>query len=289
MEYTGYYINLDRNVDRKQELERQLAAYQLLPRYQRHPASLGNELNLKAPAVKPGAIGCFTSHYRLFQSLKNTTAHVHVVEDDVIFSPATGMVIDSLARNGELDKWDMVYTDVWVPLEVEYIRELSALYRDCTTLSADGALKTVERFTVLNLRKRVFASTVSYIVNKRSLNKIADLLAEAARGELRLPIDLYYREQIYKGRISAACIFPFITSVNIRENLLSNITDTADGKLQRSILSTTMLRNLFFVQCDPKSLLRLGEEYLQTHRGDHRDQVIADILRFGVSRNYQVF
>lgn len=289
MEYTGYYINLDRNVDRRQELERQLAAYHLLPVYQRQPASLGNALNLKAPTLKPGAVGCFTSHYLLFQALKNASTHVHVAEDDAIFSPATGTVIDSLAHNGELDKWDMLYTDVWVPLDVEYIRELSALYRECTTSNPDGTLKTVERFTVLNLRRRVFASTVSYVVNKNSIKKIAAILAEAARGELKLPINLFYRQQIHQGRISAACIFPFVTSVNCRANLLSNITSAADGKMQRSILATTMLRNLFFLQCDPKALLGLSREYLQVKRVDDRDQVIEDILRFGVSREFQVF
>jgi GR25 family glycosyltransferase involved in LPS biosynthesis len=289
MHYTGYYINLDGNRGRKQELERQLAACNLQPIYKRHPASLGNALNLKAPGLKPGAVGCFTSHYLLLQSLKNAATHVHVAEDDIVFGPTTGLVIDSMARNGDLDKWDMIYTDVWVPPDLQYIRELSALYRQCATLNPDGTLKKVERFTLLNLSRRVFASTVSYVVNKNSLNKIAAILAEAVQGELSMPIDLYYRHQIHQGRISAACIFPFVTSVNIRENLISNITDTADGKLQRSILSTTMLRNLFFLHCDPKSLLKLGAEYLQVDAVDARDQVIGDILRFSVSPSAQAF
>ncbi len=289
MHYAGYYINLDRNWDRKQELERQLAAYNLLPFYKRHPASLGNALNLRAPSLKPGAVGCFTSHYLLLQSLKNTSTHVHVAEDDIIFGPTTGLAIDSLARSGDLEKWDMLYTDVWVPPDINYIRELSVLYRQCTTLNPDGTLKTVERFTMLNLSGRVFASTVSYLVNKNSVNKLADILAEAVQGELSMPIDLYYRQQIHRGRISAACIFPFVTSVNIRQNLLSNITDTADSNLQRSILCTTMLRNLFFLHCEPRSLLRLGAEYLQVNRVDARDQVIDDILRFCVSPSFQAF
>jgi len=289
MHFAGYYINLDRNWDRKQELERQLAACNLLPFYQRHPASLGNALNLRAPSLKPGAVGCFTSHYLLLQSLRNTPAHVHVAEDDIVFGPSTGHVIDSLARNGELEKWDLLYTDVWVPPDMNYIRELSALYRQCTTLNPDGTLKTVERFTMLNLRGRVFASTVSYLVNKNSVNRIADILAEAVRGGLSMPIDLFYRQQVHQGRISAACIFPFVTSVNIRQNLNSNITDTADSNLQRSILCTTMLRSLFFLHCDPRNLLRLAAEYLQVNRVDARDQVIEDLLRFCVSPCSQVF
>jgi len=289
MHYTGYYINLDGNSERKQELEKQLAAYNLAPFYKRHPASLGNALKLRAPSLKPGAVGCFTSHHLLLQSLKNTSTHVHVAEDDVVFGPTTGLVIDSLARNGDLEKWDMLYTDVWVPPDLQYIRELSALYRQCAALNPDGTLKRVERFAFLNLKLRVFASTVSYVVNKNSLNKIADILAEAVQGELSMPIDLYYRQQIHQGRISAACIFPFVTSVNIRQNLISNITDTADSNLQRSILATTLLRNLFFLHCDPKGLLRLGAEFLQVDRVDARDQVIDEILRFSVSPCSQAF
>jgi GR25 family glycosyltransferase involved in LPS biosynthesis len=289
MHYTGYYINLDRDAERRREVERQLAAWNLQPFYHRHPGSPGNALNLRAPALKPGAVGCFTSHYLLLQSLKHASTHVHVVEDDVLFGPTTGMVIESLARNGDLDKWDMVYTDVWVPPDLQYIRELSALYRQCAALNPEGTLKKLERFAMLDLKGRVFASTVSYVVSRRSLAKVAAILAEAVQGELPMPIDLYYRRQIHQGRISAACIFPFVTSVNIRHNLSSNITDTADRNLQRSILATTMLRNLFFLHCEPQQLLKLGAEYLRVDSLDARDQVIADILRFGVSSCWQAF
>jgi GR25 family glycosyltransferase involved in LPS biosynthesis len=289
MHYTGYYINLDRNPERRRELERQLAAYNLQPFYHRHPASPGNALNLRAPRLKPGAVGCFTSHHLLLQSLKNSATHVHVAEDDIVLGPTTGLVIDSMARNGDLDKWDMLYTDVWVPPDLQYIRELSALYRQCVALNPDGTLKEVQRFTLLNLSRRMFASTVSYVVNKNSLNKIAAILAEAVQGELTMPIDLFYRQQIHQGRISAACVFPFVTSVNIRENLVSNISDTSDGNLQRSILSTTMLRNLFFLHCDPKGLQRLGAEYLRVDTVDARDQIISDILRFSVSPCAEAF
>ncbi len=65
MHYAGYYINLDGNLGRRQELERQLAACNLQQNYRRHSASLGNALNLKAPSLRPGAVGCFTSHYLL--------------------------------------------------------------------------------------------------------------------------------------------------------------------------------------------------------------------------------
>ena len=246
-------------------------------------------LNLNAPKVRPGAIGCFTSHYLLLQALGNTSTHVHIVEDDVMFGPSTGMVIDSLVRRGDLDKWDMLYTDVWVPPDVRDIRDLSALFRECTTLNPDGTLRTIEGFSLINLKGRVFASTVSYLVNKHSVNKIVDILGEAVRGELTMPIDLYYRQQIHQGRITAACIFPFATSVNPRANLISNISDTADSNLQRSILATTMLRNLFFLHCDPKNLLSLSAQCLKVDRVDARDQIISDILSFTVSPCFQFF
>ena len=289
MNYAGYYINLDRNLGRRQDVEKQLEAYNLQQYYRRHPASLGNVLNLNAPKVRPGAIGCFTSHYLLLQALRNTSTHVHIVEDDILFGPSTGMVIDSLVRSGDVDKWDMLYTDVMVPPDVRDIRDLSALFRECTTLNPDGTLRTIEGLKFINLKGRVFASTVSYVVNKNSVNKIADILGEAIQGELTLPIDLYYRRQIHQGRITAACIFPFATSVNPQANLISNISDTADRNLQRSLLATTMLRNLFFLHCDPKNLLSLSTGNLKEDRTDARDQVISDILRFSVSPCFQGF
>ncbi len=175
--YAGYYLNLDRDVDRRRMVESQLAAFHLQAVYQRYPAALGNTLNVQAPKLSPGAVGCFTSHYLLLKSLGDSPTHVHVVEDDIVFASCTGAVIDAFLKNGGIDNWDMLYTDIWIPVNLDLIRELSTLFSRCTAFDPKSGALSVNQFTLIDLKGRMFASTVSYVVNRRSIRKITDLLA----------------------------------------------------------------------------------------------------------------
>lgn len=287
--YAGYYLNLDRDVDRRRTVENQLAANHLQAVYQRYPAALGNTLNLNAPKLSPGAVGCFTSHYLLLKSLVGSPAHVHVVEDDVVFASCTGAVIDAFLKNGGMDNWDLLYTDIWVPVNLDLIRELSTLFSRCATIDPKNGALSVNQFTLIDLKGRIFASTVSYIVNRRSVQKITDLLAGAIAGGLTQSIDLFYRQQIHQGQLKAACLFPFVTSVNVRQNLLTNISDRSDADLLRSILTSTLLRNLFFVQCNPSRLREITDEYLKFPELDDRAKVLAAVSRFAGSPSFKPY
>jgi GR25 family glycosyltransferase involved in LPS biosynthesis len=287
--YSGYYLNLDRDIERRRGVENQLAALSLQAIYQRYPAALGNVLNVQAPTLSPGAVGCFTSHYLLLKSLVDSPAHIHVVEDDIVFASSTEAVIDSVIKNGGLDKWDLLYTDMTIPVNLDVIREFSMLLDRCVTFNPkDGAL-SVNQFTLIDLKARTFASTVSYLVNRRSVRKITDLLAAAMAGGLGKPIDLFYRQQIQQGQLKAACLFPFVTSVNVRQNLLTNIDDRSDTDMLKSILLSTLLRNLFFIQCNPSKLREVAEEHLGFPASDDRARVLAAISRFASSPSFKPY
>jgi len=78
MLYRGFYINLDQNLERRNYVEKQLAACNLESRYTRFPACVGNALNLKAPRLTAGQIGCFSSHYLLLKSQVDSPGHIHL-------------------------------------------------------------------------------------------------------------------------------------------------------------------------------------------------------------------
>ena len=289
MQYHGFYINLDQNVTRRAHVENQLAACELQPFYTRFPACSGTTLNVKAPGVSPGNIGCFSSHYLLLKSQVNSPTHLHVVEDDVVFSPHIAKFIDSLATDGVLEAWDMLYTDIFVPIDFNTLKDLSLRFRRCTTLDEDGTISKVENFAVLPLKDRIFASTASYIVNKNSVGKLANLLEEAVKSEIPRPIDLFYRKHTYEGRITAACLFPFITSIDQGLSQASNISPTSQNTLEISLLATTLLRNLFFLHSKPRDLLAACASHLNCGPMDDRDKVLASICRFALSPSYRSF
>jgi GR25 family glycosyltransferase involved in LPS biosynthesis len=289
MQYTGFYINMDRNEERRGHVEKQLSEYNIKPRYARFPACDGNALNVKAPKISPGNTGCFCSHYQLLRSQIGAPTHIHVVEDDVVFSPFTAAILDTVLAKGMPGDFDMLYTDVFVPLNFTHLRDLMMRFRKSTTVGADGTVVNVNNFDVISLKDRVFACTSSYVVNRNSIGKLAAVLEEAVQSEIPLPIDLYYRQKTYEGRITAACLFPFITCVDVPLSQASATRPGPGRRLETSQLAATLLRNLFFVHSKPRELLAACESSFANGPMDDRDKVLASISRFALSPDYEVF
>lgn len=289
MLYRGFYINLDASADRRDHVETQLAAYKLQAYYERFPACAGNALNLKAPDVSPGNVGCFCSHYQLLKSQLGTATHLHIVEDDVVFSPLVATVIEAQAQSGTLDAWDLFFTDVFVPFDFLQLQELAVAFRKCTELRADGTVERVRSFAIIPLKDRTFASTASYIVNRNSVGKVAAVLEEAVRTEVPLPIDLFYRQRVREGRLNAACLFPFITTVDVPLSQSSIISPSIPDQIQTSLLAAALLRRLFFIHSEPQRLLAACVAQLGGGPMDARDQVLAQLGRFALSEGYQTF
>src|ERR1700733_16232186 len=116
MDYRGFYINLDRRPDRRAEMEAELARYNLKEAYKRFSAADGNSLRGPNPHLKEGEMGCFTSHYLLLKENLGQTKPLHVIEDDVVFASCTGQAIRWAIEQGHLAKYDIIYTDIFVPL-----------------------------------------------------------------------------------------------------------------------------------------------------------------------------
>lgn len=70
--------------------------------------------------IKPGAFGCFVSHYRAWLECLHASAPVLILEDDVCFSSEKSLGIEALSR----DDWDVVLVNRaavgWNLLNQEY-------------------------------------------------------------------------------------------------------------------------------------------------------------------------
>src|SRR6476646_7970005 len=96
MSYSGLYINLDRSRQRRDWVENQLDRYHLTGRYRRFPAVDGALAEPRNSPVGLPEIGCFLSHYGATEAGLEWPGHLHVVEDDVLFSRRTHEVLSSI-------------------------------------------------------------------------------------------------------------------------------------------------------------------------------------------------
>jgi hypothetical protein len=182
---------------------------------------------------------------------------------------------------------DIIYTDVRFTsraFDYENLRKLKAGYDLAIATKPDVT------FTFINLRAFPFGGTISYLVAPASINKVRALVHHELKAGPSLPIDLLYQREIHAGRLSAGCIFPFITSVNYDHSSASTIKKptqpSAEGRERRSPaerLARRMGRYLFFVECD-LSAASASLAPLTAQRADDRHlNLLADIQRVLIS------
>lgn len=286
MSYMGYYINLDRSRERRARIEAELARQDLTHRYSRFRAADGNSLNLPNPHLKTGEMGCFTSHYLLMKKTMERAEHLHVVEDDVLLSSHVDKVLGATIAAGELERYDIVFTDTYVPINVDAFRAYKELYDRSVVRDAAGNIADA-RFSVIDLAGRLFATTSSYLVNGKSIRKLYNVYTKEITNGPQVPIDLLIRNKAAQGIIKVGCIFPFVTSVRIEHGGETTIADRSSiGRHDElTVLAGDLARQSFFIETD-LGALREAARHLPPPADDH-SRLLGDILSFGLSNNYR--
>ena len=246
--YTGTYINLDRSTERRAQIEAEIAAFGLQDRYRRFAAAEGNALAFPNPRLSDGEIGCFTSHLLLLKQNLAAETHVHVVEDDAMFSRFTARMIESIVASDAIDQYDIVFTDSTVtPTRSDY-EQYHALYDECVERDAAG--------NVVRVHPRIVdyyvGATTSYVVNRRAIPKLVELFTRELENGATMPIDLFIRKAAREGRLRVGSLFPFATSLRI-ENVLNNTIGGRRNNLL-SRIAVCLGRISFFVECDHRAL-----------------------------------
>lgn len=173
-----------------------------------------------------------------------------------------------------LNGFDIVYTDITITqrgFDYQNLRRLKAGY------DAAMATKPDIVFNLIDLRAFPFCGTISYFVTPAGIDKVRTLVRNELEAGPSLEIDLFYQREINAGRLRAACVFPFLTSVNYDQADRSTITErkpiSAEGLARR------MARYSFFVDCD-LSVASSALAPLTTQRtGDPHLNLLADIQR----------
>jgi len=288
MSYTGFYINLDRSRERRAQIETQLAQLKLDHIYTRFKASDGNTLGLANPHLKDGEIGCFTSHYLLMKKNLDSPTHLHVVEDDVVFAGRAAEVIGATIDNGGLDAYDIIFTDTYIPINVDAFRMYKELYDRSVERDQSGAIVNAA-FSVIDLAGRLFATTSSYLVNAKSIRKLYNIYTKEIGNSPRVPIDLLIRNKAAQGVIKVGCIFPFVTSIRLDGGLDTTIADRAAiGRHDNlTVLAADIARQSFFIEGSLSVCRDYADKLLAPPSGDAHHALLTRILGFGIGSGYR--
>jgi len=279
MPYVGYYINLDRSTDRRATMEAQLARHNLADRYCRFAAVDGQTLGDGRAGLSAGELGCFTSHHRLLQQNRDRAEHLHVMEDDVMLSGCAAWVIDQIIASPLIEKHDLLFTDMALPVDFAFCRDARIRYQRQVKRGADGAATKI-RFSLLPY----VACTPSYLVNRNSIGLVSDILGQELEQGPTGPLDIVLRGKVAEGRLRAQCLFPFITSLAPGRFASTVLRGVRDGL---SDLVVDLVRHSFFVDCDRTATLALAEQLLAGSEADFHGWSFALVFGFMTSEEFR--
>lgn len=238
MSCVGRYINLAGSADRRQALEAQLRALDLSESHRRFEAIRGADRPERGlTTMQPGELGCWLSHLQVMAEAAGQDRHLHVLEDDAVLSPVLKPLLRDLDRLG--DGWDLLFTDVYLhpPPTPE---QFAALRRAWHDHARHG------RLTLMDLRALPFTGTTSYIVHRRSLDKLRRLL----EGQWRThrTYDLFLQGLVREGRLQARVAVPFVTTIGA-----ANLDSTV-GRQGPALRALNAFRQALHCAADPRAL-----------------------------------
>lgn len=281
--YDGFYINLDESVGRRASLESQLAQHMPNGQYERYAAALGTSVPPRG-ALSAGALGCYLSHLQLLERAGRGRVHVHVLEDDAYLTSATFPTVARLITDGILEQFDMVFTDVFLPLDSFQAHLQHQMYEASHVVTTEEADRF--RLRLIELRHRPWASTVSYVIAHRAIARVTGLLrAELERGP-RAPIDLVLRGLVDTEQIKAAMVFPFVTSIDLAHDAESTIRDAHDPQTV-SRLACRLFRHLFCVSPNLREVQRLLDSYFPAKASGPREAILSRLLTYAVCGDFR--
>src|SRR5262245_55854067 len=101
--YRGFFLNLDRNSERREALVRRLAEVGAAERYERLEAIDGQPLAAQYPTrMDPGNLGLWLTHEKIVgQMAQQPDLHLHLIEDDAFLPPNIVALLENLLNQLE--------------------------------------------------------------------------------------------------------------------------------------------------------------------------------------------
>ena len=238
----GIYINLDRCTDRKNSLLEQLDLAGLpSTEYQRFSAvePADDDPRLLQGLKSKGELGLFLSLASVFAQIGGGQFDdvVHVLEDDVSFSPdvsnAIALVSHELHSNPQLANVDIVFLDYFIN------RDLFAYVSSRRASLAPGLIDLIPASS------SYLACTGSFLVRRTSATYLSTILFKILNSPISLaPVDLTLRALLRMGAMSGYMTVPPVCAPGWEQDEISTIQSNGDDALRVSQRSHILLRLL---------------------------------------------
>jgi hypothetical protein len=289
MGLAGRYINMDASPARRAAMEAQLERLGLADRYQRFAGVDGRGLDRSRTRLGPGELGCFVSHTECIKAGDPEGRHLHVMEDDVVLAPQAAHLLERAAADA-VPHCDILFTDVFVPLETYTVLELLKQFR-ASGMPGQRTLPPEQRMPAYlmypSLQRIPFGGATSYIVNAASREKVAALLeAELAAGPTQ-PVDMALRILVNQGRLDARVTVPFLNT--IAADSIHGTTIVGRSQPDDSALAFYVFRSFFYLARDDAALgAMMGEINARLDDFDHLGPAL-EFYRFALSGRFTPF
>jgi GR25 family glycosyltransferase involved in LPS biosynthesis len=258
-----YYINLLSETEKRAQLEKNFAQHNTLnwslQRFEAIDRAYVRE-NQISGNLSEAEKGCFLSHLQVLKQNLSGDRHIFIMEDDIVFSSKTAALINRITSADQLD-WDIIYTDICVP-DIGFMLHLHTLKMDC---------RKNDKLQIIDLKNHNFASAAAYIVNKKSVEKIAKLLDLLP--ELNIPIDIAYRNLVHSAQLKGFVAFPFLTS-------LSSLSENSQVQPKRHAYTEVVwhsFRKMIWIDGSAKSIKK-NLEILEKGNLDEEAKALALIF-----------
>jgi GR25 family glycosyltransferase involved in LPS biosynthesis len=281
---SGYWINLDRAIERRQAMEKQLQVVGL-GHYQRFPGVDGSLQYAGLP--RPGVMGCWFSHLGALRQGATTGNVVHVLEDDTWLGDRSQEVFFPLINSGVLRQFDIVFTDVLF----DYLTS-QRCFRAFYGAALVPAGELPPRVNLVNLQEILFSCTNSYFIHPQNMAKVLELIELEFRS-LNLqnpePIDMVIRRLVLSGTLTAAVTCPFLTSIDLSLMAKSDINDPDAADLQKTLLLHSIHRQAFFYGADDRALTTLLKQNFPVKLSTEKSRLLALLHEQFLLENQQNF
>jgi GR25 family glycosyltransferase involved in LPS biosynthesis len=232
----GYFINLDRSLKRRRALEAELSRVGLAKNYKRFRAIDGRALNGRKYTIGRAEAGCFLSHLGVLEAGRKGGRHFHILEDDAILCGGFSGHLSTI-MTGPIEDFDLIFTEMLVPLDQKFLGQLLMLYEQYVTAGAFNLLVG-----------SYWAGLTSYVVNIRSADKLIDLFRQAVQTKMTSPIDLCLANLVSSGAVKVGCLFPFVSTIG-----MSHVVETTISRPGHPISESLIIespRAAFYIEAD---------------------------------------
>jgi GR25 family glycosyltransferase involved in LPS biosynthesis len=270
--YKGFYINLDRDAERRDLLEQRLEQEGFAGKYTRFPAVDGKRITYGPDAV-PGwaALGCLLSHLSVLKSQLGSDHHLHIIEDDALLHRDLGRAFEAFISHEQEQEWDILMTDIFLPPDVYLFKYLHQAYNESVRT---GSL------SFHDIGNWEFAGANSYFVNKNSIQKVLQLVEHGFK--IEVPYDIRLKNLAKEHMLKVYLCFPFLSTLS------ESCSDSTIAGSFQHVQPLFEYRRSFYIDAD---LGRISENLRKQSvpAADLHMEIYLDLIKTLMGPNHAAF